>query len=298
MTTFQDGYIQVNGIRMHYVSAGQGPLLLMLHGFPEFWYSWRHQIPVLSPYFTVVAPDLRGYNETDKPTWGYELDVLVADVVELIRRLGHERAVVVGHDWGGFVAWALAIAYPHRVERLINLNTPHPALISQALRNNPRQIMRSGYAFFFQLPGLPEALLSANDYAAIEKALRGTATVKSAFSDEDIQVYKDAISKPGALTAALNWYRAAGRGGGRGLFQGTKMRVEAPTLLIWGEDDPALGTELTYGTEQFVSNLQIRYISHCSHWVQQEKPDLVNQYLLEFLADLIAQQPAVASGNL
>jgi pimeloyl-ACP methyl ester carboxylesterase len=293
----QHGYIQVNGIRMHYVTAGEGPPLLLLHGFPEFWYSWRHQIAALSRHFTVIASDMRGYNETDKPDWGYEVDVLVSDMIELLRRFGYERAIVVGHDWGGAIAWALAMTYPHRVERLIVLNCPHPGLFAQALRSNPRQMLRSLYFGFFQLPWLPEALIRANDYALIDQVFRGQSIRKDAFSAEDIEMFKDAISKPGALTAALNWYRAVGRSGGLSLRRGAESRIEIPTLLIWGEEDQALGKELTYNTDQFVPNLQVRYIPQCSHWVQQEQPELVNRYIIEFLDDLIAKERFTVSAD-
>lgn len=285
MQTLEHVYVPINGIRMHYVTSGSGPLVLLLHGFPEFWYSWRYQIPALSHSFQVVAPDLRGYNETDKPTWGYELDVLVADVVELIQTLGHRQAIVVGHDWGGALAWTLAGKYPQRVERLVTMNMPHPTLFVRAMRSNPMQMMRSLYILFFQLPWLPEALLRANDYALIERLFRATAIRKDFIGDEDMQAYKDAISKPGALTAALNWYRALAQGSD--WFNDTPLYIEVPTLLIWGQEDRALGTELTYGTEQFVADLHIRYIAKCSHWVQQEQPDLVNRYLQEFLSDLV-----------
>jgi pimeloyl-ACP methyl ester carboxylesterase len=161
---------------MHYAQAGTGEQpIIFLHGFPECWWSWRHQLALfrsdLGARFTAIAPDLRGYNETDKPAWGYELDVLVNDVVSLIRELGHTRAIIVGHDWGGIIAWSLAIAYPHRVERLIAMNTPHPARFAEELRHNWRQWLRSWYAAFFQLPFLPEAVLRAHDYALIDCGL-------------------------------------------------------------------------------------------------------------------------------
>lgn len=282
MSELRHAYLQVNGIRMHYVTAGQGPLVLLLHGFPEFWYSWRKQIPALAEHFTVVAPDLRGYNETDKPSWGYEIDVLVADVVELIAALGHERALVVGHDWGGAVAWATAIARPHRVERLAILNAPHPAVFAEHLRTNRAQMRRSWYMGFFLLPALPELALSANDYAAVDQIFRGS-TAPGTFSAEEIDAYKDALSKPGALTAALNWYRAAGRQGTRGLYTGTRMQCEVPTLLIWGEGDIALGAEMVDDTRRYVPDLTIRRLPGVSHWVQHEAPEAVNRYLLEFL---------------
>jgi len=288
---FEHHYAQINGIRMHYAQAGHGPqLIVMLHGFPECWWSWRHQLalirdtPALAERYTAVAPDLRGYNETDRPSWGYELDVLVQDVVELVRALGRRRAIVAGHDWGGNIAWSLAIARPEIVERLIALNIPHPALFAAAIGKNWRQMLRSWYILFFQLPLLPELAIRANGYEFIERALRGMAVDKSRFTDEDIRIFKSSIAAPGAATAAVNYYRALLRTGARGMFKGTGMRVPMPTLMVWGERDTALGKELTYGTERFAPDLRIRYIPDCSHWVQQEQPELVNQYIREFLA--------------
>lgn len=287
---FEHLYVQLDGIRMHYVQAGHGPkLLVLLHGFPECWWSWRYQLrlfgddPALAAQFTVVAPDMRGYNETDRPSWGYELDVLTQDIISLIRALGHTRAVVAGHDWGGNIAWSLAIARPDVVERLIALNIPHPALFTEGVRRNWRQMLRSWYILFFQLPFLPEAAIRRNDYALIEQVLRGTAVDASTFSDQDIAIYKRSIAQPGAVTAALNYYRVLVQQGSRNMFRGTGMRVSVPTLLLWGEADTALGKELTYGTERFVPNLRIQYIPNCSHWVQQERPNEVNAAMLEFL---------------
>ncbi|MBK9714739.1 MAG: alpha/beta hydrolase [Kouleothrix sp.] len=297
---FEQRYVHVNGIRMHYAQAGHGPrLLVLLHGFPQCWWAWRQQLALFQPgrapgqdlaeRFTVVAPDLRGYNETDRPSWGYELDVLAQDVVALIHELGHDRAVVAGHDWGGGVAWALAIAHAHLVERLIVLNSPHPALFAQALGTNWRQMLRSWYFLFFQLPWLPEALLRASDFAALERMFRGTTADQAAFDDQDILIYKRALSQPGALTAAINYYRAVVQQGARGMYRGTGMRVAAPTLLIWGERDPALGRELVEGTERFAPDLRVRFIPECSHWVMEERPDLVNRHVLEFLAEASSQ---------
>lgn len=280
---FEHHYVQVNGIRMHYVRAGHGPkLVVLLHGFPECWYSWRHQIPALAEHFSVVAPDMRGYNETDKPRDGYDIRSLVQDIVELIAALGYQQVFLVGHDWGGMVAWSLAITHPELVERLIVLNLPHPTLFMQAFRGNWQQIKRSWYMFFFQLPWLPEASIRANQHETIERAMRGTAIEKSHFTDQDMLFFKQAIAKPGALTAALNYYRALPKGS-QGFYKGTGMRVLMPTLLIWGENDMALGKELTYGTERFVPDLRIRYIPDCGHFVHEEQPERVNQYMLEFL---------------
>ena len=283
MDDLEHNYVRVNGIQMHYVKAGSGPTVVLLHGFPEFWYSWRKQIAALRSHFTVIAPDLRGYNETDKPLWGYEPGVLTTDVLELINALGAEKVYLAGHDWGGALAWNMGIRYPQRLHKLAVLNCPHPALFAKALRSNPRQMLRSWYMAFFQLPWLPELAFSANNYAAIEAAFRGMERRKGTFSDDDIGRYKAAISKPGALTAAINWYRGAARSALTSSWDDdAAQRVEVPTLLIWGEQDDALGKELTYGTERYVSDLQVSYLPDTSHWVQQERPDEVNQLLMTF----------------
>jgi pimeloyl-ACP methyl ester carboxylesterase len=274
-------YAQINGIRMHYAIAGSGPLVLLLHGFPDFWYTWRRQIGPLAERFTVVAPDQRGYHETDKPGWGYSVDVLVTDALELARALGHERVMIVGHDWGGAVAWAAAIARPHRVSRLVSLNIPHPAIFAEHLRSNPRQLLRSSYMGFFQLPWLPELALSAGDYAVVERELRRD--LRDRISDAELQAHKDAISTPGTLTGGLNWYRAAARQGTRGLYAGTKMRCEVPTLIIHGDRDPYLGQELFAGNERFTSDLRVRAVPGAGHWVHQWAPEVVNAELIGFL---------------
>jgi len=274
-------YITSNGIKLHYVTQGEGPLMLMLHGFPEFWYSWRHQIPEFAQNFKVVALDLRGYNESDKPSnqSAYVMDEFIKDIAGVIKGLGYTQCVLVGHDWGGAIAWNVAYAHPDMVERLIILNLPHPAKFAEGLRT-PQQLLRSSYIFFFQLPALPEWLLQFSDYQAIETALTGMAVDKYTFSKADLDAYKQAAAKPGALTAMLNYYRNVFE---QKLINHHWSILEVPTLMIWGESDTALGKELTYGTEAYVRNLQIKYIPNCSHWVQQEKPQLVSQYMHEFL---------------
>lgn len=286
--SWRHDYAHVNNIRVHYVTAGEGPLMLMLHGFPEFWYSWRHQIPVMAERFRVAAPDMRGYNQTEKPVGvsHYRIGALMGDVAGLIAALGEEKAVIVAHDWGGGVAWPFAAHYPHMVERLIILNCPPPSVLIRHLLTNPAQRRRSYYMFLFQLPLLPELALRARDYDMIERSLRGWAIDKTAFSDADIAMFKEAAAKPGALSGGINYYRAAFRqflrsprgGGGEG------PRVRCPTLVIWAEEDRALGKELTYDFHQEVEGpLEIEYIPGCSHWVQQERPELVNSYILDFL---------------
>lgn len=280
--TWQHRDIIANGIRMHYVTQGEGPLVVLLHGFPEFWYSWRHQIPFLAEHgYMVVAPDLRGYNDTDKPRTGYDVPTLLRDIVGLIRGLGREKAIIVGHDWGGVLAWEFAIRYPEMTERLIAMNAPHPAAARRAF-GTLKQLRKSSYIFFFQLPWLPEYVLLRNHANEIGRTLRGNAGQKSVFSRELTAIFQQAMSKPGAATASLNYYRQ--------LFRrppspstGKNPYVRVPTLLIWGEQDRALGIELTMGLEQWVDDLQIRRIPDSGHWVQQEQPEKVNQYMLEFL---------------
>lgn len=281
--SWQHDTIHTNGINLHYVTQGEGPLLLLLHGFPEFWYSWRHQIPAFATDYKVVAIDLRGYNDSDKPEAqsAYVMAEFVKDVKGVIDGLGYDRCILVGHDWGGAIAWSFAYAYPEWVDRLIVLNFPHPANFAAGLRT-PQQLLKSWYIAFFQLPILPELLIQFDDFRLLEQAFRGMAIDQSAFTDEDIEAYKNAFAKRSVLTSALNYYR--------NLF--AQLSVErswgiltVPTLMIWGEDDAALGKELTNGTEQYVQDFRIRYVPHCSHWVQQEQPQVVNQLMREFLGE-------------
>jgi pimeloyl-ACP methyl ester carboxylesterase len=274
-------YISTNGIRLHYVTQGEGPLMIMLHGFPEFWYSWRHQIPEFAKDFKVVALDLRGYNDSDKPKEqsAYVMNEFIRDVEGVIKGLGYDTCVLVGHDWGGAIAWNFAYTHPEMVERLIILNLPHPAKFAQAIRN-PQQLLRSWYMLFFQIPWLPEFALQSTDYQLIENTFKGMAVNKSTFTSADIEAYKNAAAKRGALTAMLNYYRNLSQ---QKIFNENWPVLEVPTLMIWGEEDIALGKELTYGTELYVRDFRIKYIPNCSHWVQQEQPELVNQYIQEFL---------------
>lgn len=284
--------IATNGINLHYVAQGHGPLLLLLHGFPEFWYSWRHQIPEFARNYRVVALDLRGYNESDKPEGveAYRMSELIADIAGVLDGLGADRCFLVGHDWGGAIAWQFAYAYPERVEKLAVLNAPHPAQFAVGLRR-PEQLLRSWYIFAFQVPLLPELFFQFGDYAAIANAFFAEAVDKSAFAPADLDAFKDAAARRGALTAAINYYRAALSETARDRRWGI---LQVPTLLIWGEADRFLGKELTDGTAAYVRDLTLKFIPDCSHWVQQERPQLVNQYLREFfnVQDAIVEKPA------
>jgi len=275
----------VNGVRLHYVEAGAGPLVVLLHGFPEFWYSWRHQIPALAAAgFRVLAPDQRGYNESDKPAGvdAYRVEALTADVAGLIRHVGEARAAVVGHDWGGVLAWYLPVQYPELVDRLVVLNAPHPLAYLRELRRGG-QLLRSWYVLFFQLPGLPERLIRAGDFAAVRRMLRRQPVRPDAFTEEDVERYRVALARPGALTAALNYYRAAVRGGGLRRAARKMRPIPVPTLLLWGEQDPALSVRLTEGLEAWVPDLRVERIADASHWVQNDAPERVNQALVNFL---------------
>lgn len=287
--TWRHRDILTNGIRMHYVTQGEGPLIVLLHGFPEFWYSWHHQIPVLAEQgYKVVAPDLRGYNDTDKPRSGYDVPTLRRDIEGLIKGLGYERAVIVGHDWGGALAWSFAMRYPQMTERLIVLNAPHPYAMTRELRTL-KQLQKSWYMFFFQIPWLPEFLLSRNHAWPIGRMLSSTAVQASAFPPEALLLYREAMNKPGALTASINYYRALFRRPRRALDTRSQADsrpqtiITAPTLLIWGEQDIALGLDLTYYLEQWVPNIQIKRLPESGHWVQQEMPEAVNAFMLDFL---------------
>ena len=279
-------YVDLAGVRLHYVEAGGGPLVVLLHGFPEFWFSWRFQIPALAAAgFRVVAPDMRGYNLSDKPkgVGSYALEGLARDVERLVPALGEERAAIVGHDWGGIVAWAVAILHPGRVERLAILNVPHPERFSRGLRT-PRQLLKSSYAFFFQLPWLPERVLRAGDFALVRSVLRNDPVRPGTFGEDDINRYVEALSRPGALTAAINYYRALARRA-PAVARALRRRVGAPVMVIWGQRDLFLIPELACPDPEWVPDARVERLPDASHWVQQDRPERVNALLLSFLGD-------------
>ncbi|HKB37558.1 MAG TPA: alpha/beta hydrolase [Gemmataceae bacterium] len=274
----------VNGVRLHYVEAGHGPLVVLLHGFPEFWYCWRFQIPALvGAGFRVIAPDLRGYNLSDKPPGvaSYRLPLLSQDVAELIRHAGVERAAVAGHDWGGGVAWYLAMTRPECVEKLVILNAPHPALYERETHKLP-QLLASWYVFFFQLPWLPELVCRWHRFALLRRALSEGPVRRDAVTRRDIDLYVRAIARPGALTAALNWYRAVFRSRFRGgPLQASVLNM--PTLVLWGERDRYLLPALLDGLEQWVKDLRIERFPKASHWVHLDETERVNRAMIDFL---------------
>ena len=294
MTAFSHYYLVANGIRFHVATPeaqGSGALVILLHGFPEFWYSWRHQMPALSAAgYHVIAPDLRGYNDTEKPARGYDLLTLTSDVAEIIKSLRYTRAVIVGHDWGGVLAWTFAARFPEMTSKLVVMNAPHLAAYQREMRRNFAQWRKSWYVYFFQIPRLPEALLTSDHGRRIKQLLRRSAPATT-FSEEDLARYAEAFCKPGVATAAINWYRAAARDRLTGARLPNEGRVSAPTLLIWGAQDPALDIGQTIGLERWAPKLTVRVLPEASHWVQQDAPALVNSYVLDFLrADMFLEK--------
>ena len=274
----------VNGVRLHYVECGDGPLVVLLHGFPEFWYAWRHQMPALAAAgYRVIALDQRGYNLSDKPKGvrHYRLEALLGDVLGIIRHTGEQSAVVVGHDWGGAVAWNFAMRHPQAVEKLIVLNAPHPQRFLEEILTFS-QLRKSWYMFLFQLPWLPEMLIRSGDYAGLAHTLRKDPVHPGTFDEADIAHYKQAISQPGALTATINYYRALFRTNPLE-YRHSITRIDKPTLLIWGGQDRYLGIRLTQGLGALVPKLRLERIPDASHWVQAEVPERVNALMVDFL---------------
>jgi pimeloyl-ACP methyl ester carboxylesterase len=271
--------VQTNGIELNVACDGpeDGPLVILLHGFPEFWYAWRKQIPMLAAAgCRVLAPDLRGYNLSDKPRGiaSYRADVLANDVVGLIDWAEREQAVVVGHDWGGAVAWSVAMRSPSRVSRLIVLNCAHPVAMLKRVRTDRAQLKRSWYIFAFQLPWLPEAFARAKNFRVLVRALEGTSR-RGTFSDEDIAKYREAWAQPGALTAMIDYYRAALRA----KAPRVSPKVTVPTQIIWGVRDAFLGRELAEDSAAYCERAQVEYVD-ASHWVQHELPEGVTALIL------------------
>jgi pimeloyl-ACP methyl ester carboxylesterase len=280
----REGYAELSEARLHYVEAGpaDGPAVVLLHGFPDFWYSWRHQIPALAAAgLRVIAPDMRGYNLSSKPAEvsAYEPRRLAGDIRELIRERGAERACVAGHDWGAAIAWALAMAHPEVVERLAILNVPHPRRMLEALRRPGPQLAKSWYMFFFQLPWLPERAVRADDWRAFRYGFEHDAR-PGAFTPADIERYREAWSQPGAASAMINYYRASMRRPGAAR-RGALGQVTAPTLVIWGEHDRYLRAELAEPDRTDVPGLErVVRLPEASHWVQHDEPDRVSELLI------------------
>ena len=293
---FQHKYAAVNGVRLHYAQAGKGPLMLFLHGFPEFWYEWKNQLTEFSRDHRAVAPDMRGYNLSSKPSEveQYQVRLLVEDVRSLAEHLGAAKGkkfTLVAHDWGGAIAWAYAIAHPETLDRLVIINAPHPGIFQRELRENPAQQKASGYMLMFRSPQA-EQTLSANNYGMLVNIVLGEGLKQGRFTEEDKKMYIDAWSQPGALTGGLNYYRAARVGppspdgeaaSGNFAPDPSALTVKVPTLVIWGEKDTALLTGNLDGLDKFVPQLTVKRIADGTHWVIHEQPALINRYIREFI---------------
>ncbi|MCC2547775.1 alpha/beta hydrolase [Hymenobacter sp. BT175] len=276
--------VATNGLHVHVVQCGPpiGPLVILLHGFPEFWFGWRGQIQALAAAgYRVWVPDQRGYNLSDKPrpVASYTIDQLGADVLGLLTAAGRPSARIVGHDWGAAVVWWLAMHHPDKIERAAVLNVPHPAVLSRTLRRSPKQLLKSWYIFFFQLPWLPEKLLRRKNWLLARRTLQETSR-RGTFSAVDLQQYEQAWSQPGAMTGMINWYRAAARYARRLARPG---RVTVPVHIIWGRRDAFLTAGMARQSLAYCNDGQLTYFDKATHWVQHEEAEAVNELLLRFL---------------
>jgi epoxide hydrolase 4 len=280
-TELREGYAEVgDDVKLHYVEAGDGPLIVLLHGFPEFWFSWRLQIePLAAAGFRVVAPDMRGYNLSSRPEGvdAYGVDKLAADIRDLVRELGAERALLVGHDWGGTVAWATAMYHPEVVDRLAILNAAHPRKLNEGLRH-PGQLRKLWYFFFFQLPGLPDRVVRADHFRFFRRYQRDA---RPPYTPSETARYVESWSQPGAPTALLAYYRAAVRQSKQ--VQAELKPISAPTLVIWGQNDRYLGPKLAEPSRDDVPGLdRVERLAHASHWVHHDEHNRVTQLLTDF----------------
>ncbi len=281
-----DNYANVNGVRLHYVTTGTGPLIMFLHGFPEFWYAWKNQLTDLGSDHHAVALDMRGFNLSDKPSdvAQYRLDVLVEDIRAFAAHLSPgKKFVLVGHDWGGFVAWAFAAAHPQSLEKLVIINAPHPAVFARLLTSDPAQQKASEYMEIFR-GAQAEQILSANNFDVLANKVMVCGS-KNGLLPEDKPEYIKAWSQPGALTGGLNYYRA-NRLSTSPLADGGKassFAVNVPTLVIWGEKDPALVPKNLDGLAEFVPQLTIKRLPDASHWLVHRQSADVNAYIREFV---------------
>lgn len=285
-TPLEHRTLPVNGIELHAVLAGpaDGEPVLLLHGFPEFWYGWRHQLgPLAQAGYRVIAPDLRGYNLSGKPKGAHQYlpELLQSDVLGLMDQLRIPQAHIVGHDWGGLIAWWLAEAHPGRLLRMIILNAPHPQAFLHTVKRRPTQQLRSGYLGLFQLPWIPEFLLQQQNYWLLAQTLIRTSRAGT-FTSAELDHYREAWSQPGALGAMLSWYRAIPRYAFRA-SQGVHLSV--PTLISWGDRDFGLNKSLATDSFAKCDNGRLERLAHAGHWLQHEERAQVNRQILEFLAE-------------
>jgi pimeloyl-ACP methyl ester carboxylesterase len=278
--------VRTNGVSLHCVEAGDPAsqrIVLLLHGFPEFWYAWRRLLgPLGAAGLRAIAPDLRGYNLSGKPprVMDYAMAELVADVVGIVREANVPRVTLVGHDWGGIIAWQVAMRHPELLDRLVILNAPHPAAFDRELRRSTTQWLRSTYVLAFQLPWLPEAILRANDWHLLRRMMRHDPVVPGAFSRLDIDRYAAALARPRALASALNYYRALSR---VPAALADVRRIDTPTLVFWGDHDKYLVGSLAEGLETWVPSVRVERLPDASHWLHHERPTEVLAKMVDFI---------------
>jgi len=283
VSTLEHTSIHTNGIDLHVVLAGPltGEAVILLHGFPEFWFGWIRQIEALAEQgYRVIAPDQRGYNLSSVPgrVEDYKLDMLTADMLGLMDHFGYQQVFLVGHDWGAAVAWNLAMCYPERIRKLAILNVPHTAVMLRFLTHSPRQMLKSWYIAFFQIPGLADWLLGLGNYAGVLRMLKISA-LPTTFSADELEEYRQAYIHSRGLTGMINWYRALAR------FRPTapqSIRLRMPVLILWGKQDIALSAEMADASLKFCDQGKLVFFEHASHWLQHDEAPAVNQQLREF----------------
>ena len=287
-------YADVNGVRLHYASAGSpsSPLMLFVHGFPQFWYAWHELLPDFARDYHVAAPDTRGINLSSKPEGvkAYHVSQQTEDLRQLMRHLGHEKCILVAHDWGGACAWHWATNFPHEIEKLVSINSPHPVMFARELRENPAQIAASDYMRLLR-SDKAERVMGEDNFRRLAGLFREWGSGGGArVSDDTVQKYREAWAQPGALQAGCNYYRASplcppapGEPNKVPVLRADDFRVRVPTLVIWGEQDTALLPGLLDGLEECVDDLRIQRIPEGSHWVIQEFPDRVARLIRAFV---------------
>lgn len=284
-TPIEQKIIRTNGIALNVALAGpvDGKPLILLHGFPEFWYGWRHQIDHLASLgFRLWMPDQRGYNLSDKPQdlYDYRVDEMVMDTIGLMSATGQEKVCIAGHDWGAMVVWWLALRHPEKIERMAILNVPHPRVFQRHLRYNIKQMVKSVYAGFFQIPFLPERLLTLADGKPFARFIKMSG-LKNTFSDEDLDRYRETWQQPDAMRSMLNWYRAYLR---YAPPAPKSWRIKPKTLLIWGKKDIALSSDMVEPSYDLCDNAELVWLEKGSHWVQHDEKERVSQLLGQFFS--------------
>jgi len=278
--TIRFEHLPTNGIHLHTALAGpeDGEPVFLLHGFPDAWFGWEAQIgPLAEAGFRVIVPDQRGYNLSDKPKGvaSYQMDTLVADILGLADALGYERFYLAGHDFGAIVSWNLAMRNPERIKRLAIANVPHPTVMGKYLRTHPAQMLKSWYAFFFQIPGLPERVVRANHWKFLISAMPDD------FSKAERDRYREAWSQPEAITSMINWYRASLRQMGKST---RSPQIQVPTLILWGQQDPHISYEMALLSVDLCEEGRLVTFEDATHWVLHDKSKEVSQNLVEYFS--------------